>query len=834
MNTRWLALLSFAASVVTSTAVGTLELTRLHSFGFADSSAANPYAELILGSDGALYGTTAAGGPTGQGTVFRINQDGTGFEFLKLFGLGTNDGRRSLSAVIEGGDGALYGTTEEGGQFGFGTIFRMSKDGSSFTVLKSFTGGPDGAYPEARLLQGSDGLLYGTASGGGTNDNGIVFKLATDGSGFASLVQFAGTNGANPESGLIEASDGLLYGTTCAGTSTNLGGIFSLQKDGGAFRVLQLFLNTSSIKTNGASPQARLLEGRNGMLYGTTAAGGTNATGTIYQINKDGTGFNTLYQFGAHNSSDGRIPLGDLILGSDGLLYGTTFDGGTNGSGTIYRIGQDGSGYSVVANLGSPQGPAGGIIESTNGILYGTTQLGGDVGAGTVFNLQKDGGAVAILRSFSASGGDGQSPYASLTSASNNPLIGTTRTGGSLAQGSIYSLRFDGLGYTLLSSLESPDFPTSPVACLVEATNGNLYGVTRFGGSSNNGTLFNLNLSGANFGTVYSSTNIVNGTEFRGGLIQASDGALYGTTVFGGSGGDGVVFRASLDASEYTVLKNFSFGSTGPGANPMQPLLEARDGLLYGTTYCGGISNRGVVFSLAKDGSTYNVLKSFGSPPTDGESPMTPLLEASDGMLYGAAYGGGGTNNAGTVFRLNRDGTSFQVILSFSGLGSDGRHPCGRLTEWTDGALYGTTERGGVGDQGIIFRVNKNGSGYSVLASFSGALGAYPRGGLVQGTDDALYGTTDQGGDLGFGTVFRFGSPFGEITALRLLSQVPTLDCVGLPGTNYILEHTLQLGPNASWMQLYATNAPTIGKFTIFDQTALARGSPQTFYRLRH
>jgi uncharacterized repeat protein (TIGR03803 family) len=288
------------------------------------------------------------------------------------------------------------------------------------------------------------------------------------------------------------------------------------------------------------------------------------------------------------------------------------------------------------------------------------------------------------------------------------------------------------------------------------------------------------------------------------------------------------------DGSGYTVLKNFAFGATGPGANPMETLLEGSDQILYGTTYGGGVSNKGVVFSLTKDGSTYGILKAFGSPSSDGENPMSPLLEASDGMLYGCAYGGGGTNAAGTVFRLRKDGTGFGVILSFVGLGQDGRHPCGNLVEWTDGALYGTTERGGTNDQGTLYRVNKDGSGYSVLANFGGAWGVYPRGGLTRGPDGALYGTTDQGGQMGFGTVFRYGPAFGDIAALQIISQVPTITAVGLPGTNYLLQRTVDLGSASSWTTIASTNAPGNGVLSIPDPSTLAGAPGSAFYRLKY
>src|SRR5579862_5346359 len=236
MKTRWM--LSFGVVVWAScfSILAEPGIIRLHSFGSGDVAAANPAGRLMQAKDGMIYGTTSAGGLTGQGVVFRVNPDGSGFSFLKSFGNGTNDAMRPFGALIEGSDGALYGTTEAGGLSSLGTVYKLNKDGSGYSVLKSFSGGSDGANPEAALLEGSDGLLYGTASGGGTNDNGVVFRMAKDGSGFITLVQFSGTNGANPEGELIEASDGMLYGTTASSsTNTIFGTVFRLQKDGTAF-----------------------------------------------------------------------------------------------------------------------------------------------------------------------------------------------------------------------------------------------------------------------------------------------------------------------------------------------------------------------------------------------------------------------------------------------------------------------------------------------------------------------------------------------------------------------------------------------------------------------
>jgi uncharacterized repeat protein (TIGR03803 family) len=813
-------------------------LSALRSFGFPQYSAANPYAEVIEASDGRLYGTTSAGGSAGQGTIFRINTDGTDFLLLKSFGTTTNDGRRPFAPVIEGQDGALYGLTEDGGGFGFGTVFRVGKDGTDFTVLQHFAG-TNGAYPEARLLQASDGWLYGTTSGGGsgTNDSGVVFRVATNGTGFQLLRQFAGTNGANPAGGLIEAEDGVLYGTTCFGggtnlttgnlaLSTNVGTVFRMNKDGSDFTVLKHFFSwangqSTSLQTNGYYPYGQLVQGTNGALYGTTSAGGRGLGGTIYTLNTNGTGFSFLCQL---TNATGGAPLSGLALASDGMLYGTTFDGGASNSGTIFRIGEDGSGFAIVTNLAFGQGCAATVVEGSDGSLYGTTQLGGSAGDGTIFKAQKSGAGFSTLRSFSTSGGDGQSGYAGLLVASDGVLYGNTRLGGELGAGAVFSLNPFGMDYRVLSDL-APDGAANPVAALIEGTNGWLYGTSAFGGASNRGTVFGLPKEGLGLNVLQSFST--SASRSYAALVQSTNGLLYGLTLQVGT-----LFDISTDGSDYTTLRTF----TSEAMNPMSALVQASDGNFYGTAYfsfLGGTINvtNGCIFRLDADGSNYTVLKFFSDPLTTGANPLSPLLEASDGMFYGTTYSGGTTNNAGAVFRVNKDGTGFELLRAFDGVLGDGRHPCGRLAEGADGAIYGTTERGGANDQGALFKLNKDGSGYSALASFDEGSGKYPRGGLVLGPTGALYGCTDQGGGTGSGTIFRFGSPFESIVAVsRLPGSGVSLTCLGLPGTNYWIERTLDLGPMANWLPLSATNSPDDGVFNFVDADPVAE---RAFYRMK-
>jgi uncharacterized repeat protein (TIGR03803 family) len=821
MNQSWHGLVGFFLGI--PSALGASQLSTLHSFGFADYSPANPCAELIQSSDGMLYGTSCAGGSAGGGTVFRISTNGADFVVLKSFGVTTNDGRRPLAAVNEGADGALYGVTEEGGNFSFGTVFRLDRSGTNFTVLKHFAG-PDGAYPEARLLRASDGLLYGTTSGGGsgTNDYGVIFRIATSGDGFEVLKEFAGTNGANPAGGLIEGADGALYGTTYAGGVANLGTAFCMNRDGGSFAVLKSFLGTS--QTNGYFPYGELVQGTNGALYGTTSAGGRDLGGTIYTLNTNGAGFAILRQL---TNATGGAPLSGLRLASDGMLYGTAFGGGTANGGVVFRIGQDGSNYTTIANVNFGQGCAAPVLEAADGSLYGTTQLGGISSDGTIFRVEKSGGNYAIVKHLSASGFDGRSGYAGLFSGGDAVLYGDTRRGGELGAGTLFSVNAFGLGYTVLSDLAS-DGAANPVAALSEGTNGWLYGTSAYGGTSNRGTVFGVQKDGLGFNLLHSFTS--EGLRSYASLAQSTNGLLYGLTAQGGSGNFGTLFSLQPDGSHFAVLRNFSSG----GINPMQGLLRASDGKFYGTTYASNFSltnaTNGCIFRLDNDGSNYTVLKFFSNPLTTGANPLSPLLEASDGMLYGTTYSGGTTNNAGAVFRLNKDGSGFELLRAFSGVLGDPRHPCGSLVEAANGAIYGTTERGGAMDQGALFKLNKDGSRYAVLASFDERSGKYPRGGLMLGPAGALYGCTDQGGSMDCGTVFRYGAPFESIIAVSLPLPGASLTCLGLPGTNYWIERTFELGPAANWVPILMTNSPVGGVFGVVDSTSPPE---QAFYRLK-
>ena len=241
-----------------------------------------PLAGLIQGRDGSFYGTTAIGGTNLGGTVFQAMTNGA-IATLVSFDVSGNAGKSPYAGLVQASDGSLYGTTYQGGtNGGYGTIFKLTTNGT-FTSMYSFTGTNDGANPYAGLLQGSDGNFYGTTFFGGTNGYGTVFRYATNGT-FTTLVSFGNTNGAYPQAAVIQASDGNFYGTTSAGGAyTNgaglgYGTVFEMTTNG----TLTTLISFNG--TNGASPQAGLVQSTDGNFYGTTANGGTNGCGTVFRL----------------------------------------------------------------------------------------------------------------------------------------------------------------------------------------------------------------------------------------------------------------------------------------------------------------------------------------------------------------------------------------------------------------------------------------------------------------------------------------------------------------------------------------------------------------------
>ena len=429
------------------------------------------------------------------------------FSVLHHFG-GFPDGRAPQAALVAAGN-TLFGAADSGGVWSSGTYFKLNKDGSGLATLHDFTllineTNSDGAYPDSTpILSGN--TLYGTAYHGGFSGNGTVFKLNTNGTGFTVLHHFAATalnhlgaytnaQGANPESGLVVA-DNFVFGTTENGGTSGMGAVFRVGVNGTGFTNLHSFSGSE-----GDTPEALVLAGN--QLYG-TAAGLNSGVGTVFKLNTNGTGFMILRTFVATNyvtplDGPGDEPaytnvagaLPTSLLASGTTLYGTTFCGGANGNGTVFRMQLDGSGFTVLHNFASSATNQSGLYTNNGGAhpiqfsgltisgntLYGTTYLGGTNGNGTIFALTTNGSEFAILYHFNTTTGvnstntDGANPFAGLI-LSDSTLFGTATAGGNTGNGTIFKLTTaPQLNITRVNSSVMLTWPTTAVGFALEST----------------------------------------------------------------------------------------------------------------------------------------------------------------------------------------------------------------------------------------------------------------------------------------------------------------------------------------------------------------------------
>jgi uncharacterized repeat protein (TIGR03803 family) len=353
---------------------------------------------LVQASTGDLYGTTLLGGSNGSGTIFKISASGT---LTTLYSFcaqsGCADGQEP-SGLIQAADGYLYGTTHGGGINGDGTVFKITLNGTLAT-LHSFDYGTDGAYPNG-LMQSVHGDLYGVTASGGPYVGGTVYRITPSGT-LTTLYSFCAqsecADGRGPEGTLVQTLDGDLYGTTFSGgTGRGRGGTVFKITPSGTLTTLYNFCAQGGICIDGETPENLVLT-LDGSLYGMTQQGGANycidlGCGTVFTITRSGT-LTTLYNFCAQGGcTDGSNPVGNLISVANGnQLYGTTYNGGAGGGGTVFKITPSGTLttlYSFCSQTGCADGAASTfLVQDTNGNLFGTTAGGGAFDDGTVFSL---------------------------------------------------------------------------------------------------------------------------------------------------------------------------------------------------------------------------------------------------------------------------------------------------------------------------------------------------------------------------------------------------------------------------------------------------------------
>lgn len=855
----------------------------LYSFQNDTVDGANPYREaLLFDAKGNLYGTTNAGGANGLGTVFELSPGSGGTwtqTVLHSFENNSLDGINPVAGVVRDAAGNLYGTTAAGGANGYGTVFELSLTTGgtwSYKVLHTFAiNGVDGASPEGGLLIDSQGNLFGTTYYGGNYGGGLhlgtVYELSPTPEGTwveQILYNFtAAPDGYYPFCTLAFDTAGNLYGTTSAGGPGNgTGTVFVLTRAlGWKETILHGFAGSASNTSDGATPAGTLNFDAAGNLYGTTEAGGIlGLEGTVYKIASVVTAAPTFSPKAGAYTTTQSVKISDATLGA--TIYYSINNGAyikyspaisVSASETISAFASTSTlpqsqvataGYQIGTVAATPLlSPPGGVYPipqavtitdaapsstihfTTNGTTPTTssTKYTGPITVSSTETIEAIAvatgyteSAVAtakytitpvlppkegVLYNFGSIGNDGGVPLASLVMDGKGNLYGTTKFGGPnsityagnvLTAGTAFEL-IPGKGGTWTEKIlhnfgASSSDAALPIASLVLDSKGNLYGTSFAGGAHGLGTVFELSPGTGGTWTekvLYSfGVSLADGKSPEAGLIFDSKGNLYGTTSVGGTsdttygGGYGTVFELSLGTGgtwTEKVLHNFNYLSQSDGYFPEAPLVFDSAGNLYGTTADGGtgqdLEGGGTVFELSPAGSAWSekIIYNFGGGSPNGYLIKGGVVIDSKGNLYGTAVSGGnGFGLDGTIFELSPasgGAWTFNVVHRFGAYETDGINPNAGMVFDTSGNLYGTTAGGGANGFGTVFELTPQAGGggwiETVEHSFnlSNTDGANPYDSLILDAAGNLYGTAAYGGSHGAGVGGEVGGTVFEI-----------------------------------------------------------------------
>ena len=694
---------------------------------------AQPVAAPVRHSNGLHYAVTTAGGAHDAGTLLQLS--GGSVRILHHFA--GDDGAAPASTPVEAADGTLYGSTSSGGSGHFGTVFRYTPESGTMAVLVHFTGTTGthpGSVPDAMTLH-SDGNLYGVTRAGGSNGFGTVFKLSGTGQ-LTTLHHFDGITGSEP-TGMLTFANGSFYGVCRSGGTSGFGTVFRISP-AGTFTSLFSFTGVAGTRP-GAGPSAGLRLHSGGQLFGTTEYGGSSGFGTAFRITTTATPvFTPLHHF---TDPTGSQPAARLIEGNDGLLYGTCSTGGANGIGNLFRLTSSGT-YTPLHDFSGIDGasPLSGLMAEDDGVLHGLTSAGGPGGLGVAYSLTSGGlfsitGGLTLPSGYLPSGSPladeagnfhfplarggtaGNGAIASYVPASNtmsfHPIdadvgdvpdgalthfngvfYGLCARGGTTDRGTAFT--YDPVsGASPLSELTSsmgilPEGPFTPTSTA-------LLGLAREGGPSLRGTVFRLTPAGS-ITRIFSftgTTGSVPGKDPRGPLVAAPNLSYYGVTAHGGSSNTGVIYRInSLGA--YSQID--SFGTSGP-REPDGGLVLAADGFIYGSCRRGGSHDAGALIRIDPATDAWVTTASFD--PSTASAPVGDLIATADGAVFGLTA-------SGHAFRFH-PAAGIEIIADFGHPATSpdefGLQHTGGLASMGDGSLLAVLPAGGGGGGGQVVRI---------------------------------------------------------------------------------------------------------------------------------
>lgn len=670
-----------------------------------------------------ITGVLGHAGAKGGGSVFRFDIPTTSPGIISAF---DNQAPHNPSGGVTAGDGTwLYGTTSNGGSNNAGAFYRIQQNGTLFTKLYDLTSG--NGYRAVPYYH-TDGIVY-------FNDNSFIRKYNTADGSSTSISAFSSIQSRNIH---IDADDWIYFTETAFPVR-----LVKMKTDGSLWTLLHDFVTA----TDGDLGAAGVTEIPGDTLFGVQTYGGTNNGGTLYSIKKDGTGFIVHHQFA---SATGMNPESKLVY-FDGKLYGTTTSGGDFNQGVLFCINKDGSNYRVLRHFAPGDGtwtetPSGNISVSSNGRIFGAFRT--FLFTTNYFRLFKvDTSGADFEPLFTGSTTDLQRTYGDnnldILLLNNETIFFTTYSTGRNDGGVLNVSDTTGNGNDLYHFGNSTN-GFRPLTGIIKASDGKLYGTTQIGGASGNGVIYSMNADGTDYTKLHEFTD-AEGYEPSGKLLEASDGKLYGACRHGGPTGVGILYRMNKNGTGFEIIYDYTSFTTG--YSPVGSLVEDAGGVLYGANFW----SYGSIFKINKNGTGYTELKIFSSAAGDLNFPYNGLTLKGN-YLYGAA-GYGGTSNRGAIFRIRTDGSSYQVLHEFDG--TDGELPVGTPIIASNGKVYGTTAFGGSNSNGLIYRIDSTGTNFTVLRHLSPTDGTDPWTAMIQASDGLIYGGTQVGGSGGGGTVFR-------------------------------------------------------------------------------
>jgi uncharacterized repeat protein (TIGR03803 family) len=678
---------------------------------------ANPhYTKLIMASDGKFYGMTANGGINNDGVIF--SYDSATKIYTTLFEFNGQNGANPYGSLLQAANGKLYGMTSNGGLYTYGVIFSYDIKTHIYTLIQSCAGQSN---PTGSFIQAVNGKLYATYPLGGVSGYWGSFLLYdTTKTSIGIIDDFKQYNGQYPYGSPLQVTDGNIYGLTEVGGYYSMGAIYMYTP-----KTVGLDDEHDFTTATGIYPYGSLIQS-NALLYGMTEGGGASSGGVIFSFDTATKTYKDIHDF---STASGKNPYGDLVQGNNGKLYGVTEAGGANSDGVIFSFDTALKTYKDIYDFNGTNGknPYGTLLQLSDYSFYGMASAGGATNSGVIFKADTSGNYTKLL-DFNVQS-DGSNPHGSLVYATNNLFYGMTNQGGKYGYGVLFSYDPSSTTYTNLIDFNDTN-GASPYGSLIQATNGLLYGMTYSGGAYNLGVIFTYNYSTSTYSIIHNFKNDSTGKNPYSTLLQAANGKLYGTTVTGGKKNYGTVFSIDMSGANYTVLHSFIQSSLLDGDYPYGKLTQlSKGGGIVGIASSNGSYGYGMAFMIDTGTHSCYDLYDFSSPTEFSHGAFT---QVNDTTLYAMAESNGPLYYDGVIFTINplKPGTNLTIAYAFNI--TDGYNPKGDLLMGSDGNLYGMTTQGGEYGYGALFQLTPITNVYTKKLDFTGQNGGTPYGDLVE------------------------------------------------------------------------------------------------------